>query len=254
MPRYFLTLSYNGTGFNGWQIQENTPNTVQQVMQEKLSMILNEQIELLGCGRTDTGVNARDFVAHFDSNLVGLNENKRQWIYRFNNVLPPEISVQNLQSVVYNAHARFHATQRLYYYHIHLQKNPFIERFSFYVHGEIDFELMNLAAATLLEYNDFTSFSKLHAQTKTNICKITKAEWLRSNAHQWRFSISADRFLRGMVRAIVGTLLLVGRNKITIAEFRKIVEAKDRQAAGSNAPPEALFLAGIKYPKEIYSD
>jgi tRNA pseudouridine38-40 synthase len=105
-----------------------------------------------------------------------------------------------------------------------------------------------------LEYNDFTSFSKLHAQTKTNICKITKAEWLRSNAHQWRFSISADRFLRGMVRAIVGTLLLVGRNKITIAEFRKIVEAKDRQAAGSNAPPEALFLAGIKYPKEIYSD
>jgi len=253
MPRYFLTLSYNGTSFNGWQSQDNTSNTIQQVMEEKLSMILQEKIELLGCGRTDAGVNAKDFVAHFDSNAKDLDVNKKHWIYKFNNVLPMQISVQNIQMVLYNAHARFHATQRVYYYHIHLQKNPFLEQFSHYVYGDIDFELMNKAATVLLEYNDFTSFSKLHAQTKTNICKITKAVWQKSNPHQWRFSISADRFLRGMVRAIVGTLILVGKNKISLSDFRKIIEAEDRKSAGSNVPPEALFLVGIKYPKEIYS-
>lgn len=254
MPRYFLTLSYNGSSFNGWQSQDNTPSTVQQVMEEKLSMILQEKIELLGCGRTDTGVNAKDFVAHFDADCKDLLSNKKQWIYKFNNVLPAEISVQDLQSVVYNAHARFSATQRVYYYHIHMQKNPFIGNFSYYVYGDLDFELMNKAAAMLLDINDFTSFSKLHAQTKTNVCKVTKATWQKTNAYQWRFTISADRFLRGMVRAIVGTLLLIGRNKLTLDDFKKIIEAKDRKRAGSNVPPQALFLVGIKYPKEIYSE
>ncbi|MES2681355.1 MAG: tRNA pseudouridine(38-40) synthase TruA [Bacteroidota bacterium] len=254
MSRYFLKLSYNGTSYNGWQSQDNTPNTVQQVMEEKLSMILQEKIELVGCGRTDAGVNAKDFIAHFDSDCNDLVGNKKQWIYKFNNVLPAEISVQDIHPVLYNAHARFNATQRVYYYHIHRQKDPFIETFSHYVYGELDFELMNKAASYLLDYNDFTSFSKLHAQTKTNICTITKAVWQQSNVGQWRFTISADRFLRGMVRAIVGTLLLVGRNKISLADFKKIIEARDRKMAGSNVPPHALFLVAIKYPKEIFSE
>jgi tRNA pseudouridine38-40 synthase len=254
MPRYFLTLSYNGTPYNGWQRQENTPNTVQQVMDEKLSMILQEKIELLGCGRTDTGVHAKDFIAHFDANCKDLLSNKKQWIYKFNNVLPVEISVQDIRGVLYTAHARFSATQRVYHYHIHQEKNPFVSSFSYYVYGDIDFELMNKAAELLLGTQDFTSFSKLHAQTKTNVCTVTKAVWQKTNVYQWRFTISADRFLRGMVRGIVGTLLLVGRNKITIEGFKNIIELKDRKLAGSNVPPHALFLVGINYPKEIFSE
>lgn len=254
MPRFFLTLSYNGTVFNGWQSQENTPNTVQQVLNEKMSMILQETIELLGCGRTDTGVSAKNFVAHFNSGCPDLVSNKKHWIYKFNTVLPAEISVQDIHAVNEEAHARFDATQRMYYYHIHQQKDPFINNFSWYVYGDLDFELMNKAAALLLEYEDFTSFSKLHSQTKTNHCKITKAVWHKSNLHEWRFTISADRFLRGMVRAIVGTLIQVGRNKLSVGDFRKIIEAKDRKMAGNNAPAHALFLVGIHYPKRIYSE
>ena len=252
MARFFLTLSYNGTNFNGWQIQDNTPNTVQQLLEEKLAMILQEKVELLGCGRTDTGVNAKNFVAHFNSNCIDLVTNKKHWIYKFNTVLPPTLAIQNIQAVIDTANARFDAQQRVYYYYIHQQKNPFINEFSTYVFGDLDFELMNRAAATLLEYTDFTSFSKLHTQTKTNICHITKAVWHKTNLHEWRFTISADRFLRGMVRAIVGTLLLVGKNRISISDFRKIIEAKDRKLAGSNAAPNALFLVGVKYPKHIY--
>jgi tRNA pseudouridine38-40 synthase len=252
MSRYFLTLSYNGTVFNGWQAQENTSNTVQQVLNEKMSMILQEKIELLGCGRTDTGVSAKNFVAHFNSDCADLLSNKKHWIYKFNTVLPAEIAVQDIQPVRDEAHARFDATLRTYYYYIHQQKDPFTSNFSWYVYGELDFELMNKAAAILLEYEDFTSFSKLHSQTKTNNCKVTKAVWHKSNPGEWRFTISADRFLRGMVRAIVGTLIQVGRNKITLSDFRKIIESKDRGVAGNNAPANALFLVGIHYPKKIF--
>lgn len=252
MARFFLTLSYNGSQFNGWQIQDNTPNTVQQVLEEKLSMILKEKIELLGCGRTDAGVNAKNFVAHFDSHCPDLIENKNHWIYKFNTVLPSSIAVHNIQKVKDDAHARFNATQRVYYYYLSKQKNPFRDQFSWYVYGDLDFDLMNKAAQILLEYEDFTSFSKLHTQNKTNNCKITQAVWHKSGEQEWRFSIKADRFLRGMVRAIVGTLVMVGKNKITISDFRKIIEAKDRAVAGNNAPANALFLVGIKYPKEIF--
>ncbi|MBA2610616.1 MAG: tRNA pseudouridine(38-40) synthase TruA [Bacteroidetes bacterium] len=254
MARYFLTLSYNGTNFNGWQIQDNTPNTVQQVLEEKVSMILKERVEFSGGGRTDTGVNAKNYVAHFESNCKDLIENKDHWIYKFNTVLPIEISVQNIQSVLPAAHARYSATSRTYYYFIHRKKNPFIDNFSLYVYGDLDFELMNKAASFLLEYSDFTSFSKLHTQNKTNNCIITKAIWQKTNIDQWRFTISADRFLRGMVRAIVGTLLLVGKNKISLSDFKKIIEAKDRKAAGTNVEAKALFLVGINYPKEIFSE
>lgn len=252
MARYFLTLSYNGINFNGWQIQENTANTVQQVLEEKMSLILKEKIELLGCGRTDAGVNAKNFVAHFESHCKDLIENKNHWIYKFNTILPATISIQNIQLVTDDAHARFSATQRTYYYYLNQQKNPFKDTFTWYVFGDLDFELMNKAAAILLEYSDFTSFSKLHTQTKTNNCKITKALWQKSDQNEWRFTITADRFLRGMVRAVVGTLVMVGKNKLSLSDFRKIIEAKDRKAAGNNAPANALFLVGIKYPKELY--
>jgi tRNA pseudouridine38-40 synthase len=254
MSRFFLTLSYDGAGFNGWQVQDNTPNTVQQVLEEKLSMILKEKIEIVGCGRTDTGVNAKNYVAHFDSSCIDLIENKQHWIYKFNTVLPSSGAIKNIEKMTDEAHARFHAVSRTYYYFLHQQKNPFIERYSWYVYGSVDFELMNKAAEVLYQYSDFTSFSKLHTQNKTNNCKITKAVWHKVAENEWRFTITADRFLRGMVRAIVGTLILIGKNKITIAEFRRIIEAKDRAAAGQNVPAHALFLTGIQYPKEIYLD
>ena len=252
MARYFLTLSYNGTNFNGWQSQNNTPNTIQQILEEKVSMILKEKIEFVGCGRTDTGVNAKNYVAHFESDCKDLLENKEHWLYKFNTVLPIEISAHNIQSVLPETHARYDARSRTYYYFIHRQKNPFVDNFSLYVYGDLDFELMNKAAAILLEYSDFTSFSKLHTQNKTNTCKITKAIWQNNNVGQWRFTITADRFLRGMVRAIVGTLLLVGKNKISLNDFKKIIEAKDRKAAGNNVEAKALFLVGITYPKDIF--
>lgn len=252
MARFFLTLSYNGSPFNGWQVQENTPNTVQQVLEEKLSMLLKERIALTGCGRTDTGVNAKNYVAHFESECPDLVANKDHWIYKFNTVLPPSIGIHNIRAVTAAAHARFDAEQRVYYYYLSRQKDPFRDDFTWYVYGELDFDLMNRAAELLLEYTDFTSFSKAHTQVKTNNCKITKAVWHQSGPNEWRFSIRADRFLRGMVRAIVGTLVMVGRNKLTVSDFRKIIEAKDRKAAGSNAPANALFLSGIHYPKSVY--
>ncbi len=254
MSRFFLTLSYNGSNFNGWQIQENTPNTVQQVLQEKLSLLLKEKIDITGCGRTDTGVHAKNYVAHFNSHCIDLMENKNHWLYKFNTILPSSISIQNIQKVSDDAHARFNATQRVYYYYLSQQKNPFRDSFTWHVYGDLDFELMNKAAQTLLEYTDFTSFSKVHTQNKTNNCSITKAVWQLCGEKEWRFTISADRFLRGMVRAIVGTLVMVGRNKISISDFRKIIEAKDRKAAGNNAPANALFLTGIHYPKNLYID
>jgi tRNA pseudouridine38-40 synthase len=178
--------------------------------------------------------------------------NKNHWIYKLNNVLPAAIGIQNIEAVKPNAHARFDATERVYYYYLSRQKNPFRDNFTYYVYGELNFELMNKAAEILKEYSDFTSFSKLHTGNKTNICKINEAVWLQSGIYEWRFSIRANRFLRGMVRAIVGTLILVGRKKITLNEFKKIIEAKNRKYAGSNAPANALFLAGIRYPKNIY--
>jgi tRNA pseudouridine38-40 synthase len=251
MARYFLKLSYNGSGFNGWQIQENTTNTVQQILQDKMSLLLKENIELVGCGRTDTGVHAKNYTAHFESAVPDLLSNRHHWVYKFNTLLPPEISIQTFYRVNDKAHARFDALSRTYFYFLHQQKNPFIERFSYYVYGDIDFDLMNKAAQVLLEYRDFTSFSKLNTQTKTNNCKISKALWQKIGDNEWRFTIRADRFLRGMVRAIVGTLLMVGRSKITIEEFRNIIEAKDRAKAGNNVPANALFLTGIEYPKDL---
>ncbi|HQQ94304.1 MAG TPA: tRNA pseudouridine(38-40) synthase TruA [Bacteroidia bacterium] len=252
MSRFFLQLSYNGKAYNGWQVQENSANTIQQVIEDKLSMLLKEPINLVGCGRTDTGVNARNFMAHFDSRHDSLVLNKTHWIYKFNTVLPPDIAIQDILPVQDNAHARYDATERMYYYFISRVKNPFRDAFTWQVHGELDFELMNKGAAMLLEYDDFTSFSKLHTQNKTNICRLSKAVWQVSGENEWRFSIRANRFLRGMVRSLVGTLVMLGKNKISLQDLRIIIESKDRSKAGSNAPAHALFLTGIHYPQHLF--
>lgn len=252
MARFFLQLSYNGSAYNGWQVQENSASTVQQVLEEKISILLKEKIGLVGCGRTDTGVHARNFMAHFDSQAADLTENKKHWIYKFNTVLPSDISIHDILPVIPNAHARYDAYERVYYYYISLNKNPFRDAFTWRVYGDLDFELMNKAAQILLEYKDFTSFSKLRTQNKTNTCHLSKAVWQQSDADEWRFSIRSNRFLRGMVRSIVGTLVMVGKNKLSLQDVRAIVEARDRAKAGSNAPARALFLTGIKYPKELF--
>lgn len=252
MSRYFLKLSYDGSAYNGWQVQENSLNTIQQVLQDKMSMLLKEQIQLTGCGRTDTGVHAKNFIAHFDSGISELHSQKTHWIYKFNTVLPPDIAIHDLIPVIPNAHARFDATERQYQYFISRAKNPFRNGYTWNVQGELDFELMNKAATMLLDYKDFTSFSKLGTQNKNNLCQLNKALWQQCAEEEWRFTVRANRFLRGMVRALVGTLVLVGRNKISLQEFRNIVEARSRAHAGNNAPAQALFLNGIRYPVSIY--
>lgn len=254
MARYFLTLSYNGRNFNGWQVQDNTPNTVEQVLEEKLGMLLKEPVDIIGCGRTDTGVHARNYVAHFDTNTPDIISNKSHWIYKINTVLPADIAVSDIQAVQPTAHARFDALSRTYFYFVSRKKDPFRDPFTWYVYGDLDFEQMNKAAERLLGQHDFTSFSKLHTQTKTNNCTVTKAIWQKTGTNEWRFTITADRFLRGMVRAIVGTLVMVGKSKLSVADFEKIILALDRKAAGNNAPANALFLTGIAYPTNLFID
>jgi tRNA pseudouridine38-40 synthase len=252
MSRYFIKLAYNGGNYNGWQVQDNTPNTIQQILEEKLVMLLQESIEVTGCGRTDTGVHARNFYAHFTCRNTDLTENASHWVYKLNTVLPSDISVFSILKVKDEAHARYDAVARTYNYYIHQHKNPFMEHFSWYQYGYIDFDLMNKAAEILLDTKDFSSFSKLNTQVKTNICYVSEASWMQLSEHEWCFVITADRFLRNMVRAIVGTLLLVGRNKITLSDFKKIIGEKNRTEAGMSAPAHGLFLAEVQYPEELY--
>jgi len=253
MARYFITLSYNGSNFNGWQIQQNTPNTVQQVLEEKFSLIFKEKIAVTGCGRTDTGVHAKNYVAHIDLTNPIESEKIDYFIYKLNKILPSSICIHEIKRVNDNAHARFDAEERVYHYYLARKNNPFKNQFTYVLFGELNFDLMNEAAQILLKHEDFTSFSKVHTQNKTNNCKITEARWIPCGENEWLFKIKANRFLRGMVRAIVGTLLDVGREKININEFEEIIKKKDRKFAGSNVPAQALFLSGIKYPNSIYN-
>lgn len=249
MPRFFIQLSYNGARYNGWQVQENTPHTIQQLIEEKLGMLLKEKVEITGCGRTDTGVHAKYYFAHFDFSST---PDLQQLVYKLNLVLPPDIAVQTILPVKDDAHARFSATSRTYHYFLHQAKNPFLDTLSWYYYGALDFDRMNKAAELLLNTSDFTCFSKLNTQVKTNNCKVTEARWEQVNPQEWRFVITADRFLRNMVRAIVGTLMMVGKDKITVEEFAEIIEEKKRAEAGMSAPAHALFLTDIKYPETIF--
>ena len=252
--RYFITLSYDGTHYHGWQIQPNG-DSIQQRLQEALSIILRQPIEVVGAGRTDTGVHAKMMVAHFDSPQQGeiKNEVNGQWLmvndlaYKLNKLLPHDIAVQEIRQVPDDMHARFSATSRTYHYFIHTHKDPFLSAYSWQIPYKLDFGKMNQAAQVLLEYKDFTSFSKVNTDTKTNLCDIKEAYWTEITPDQWRFTITANRFLRNMVRAIVGTLVEVGRGKLEIEDVRRIIEAKDRCQAGESVPAKGLFLVDIKY-------
>jgi len=246
--RYFIYLSYNGKKYHGWQIQPNA-NSVQQVLENCFSTLLSEKTAITGAGRTDTGVHAKLMVAHFDTeNII---DNPKTFVGKLNSFLPRDIAIQKIVPVSNNAHARFDAVSRTYEYHISLQKNPFLNEFAYQYTGQLDIQKMNEAAATLFDYIDFTSFSKLHTDAKTNNCKIMKAVW-EQRGETLVFTIQADRFLRNMVRSVVGTLLEVGKGKMSIDEFKNVIEKKDRCAAGISMPAQALYLVDIQYPEHIF--
>ena len=243
MNRYFIKLAYNGAAYHGWQIQDNA-RTVQQELNEKLSLMLNAEINLTGCGRTDTGVHAREFYAHFD--VEQPLELPGELAFRMNAFLPGDIVVYDVFEVPPDFHARFDARSRTYKYYISRQKDPFMAGQSYYYHAPLEVEKMKEACAFLFQYIDFTSFSKLHTQTKTNNCNIVEAYWEETD-NMLVFTIRADRFLRNMVRAIVGTLLEVGKGKLEVIDMKRIIEAKDRSQAGFSVPAEGLFLEHIDY-------
>lgn len=246
--RFFIYLSYDGARYHGWQRQPNGLS-VQQVLEEALSTILRQPIEVVGAGRTDAGVNASMMVAHFDA-AEGCESVAAQKD-RLNRLLPPDIAVQRIVPVCDDAHARFSATSRTYHYYITFDKSPFLRHYAWRCPFPLDIDRMNEAASHLFDYTDFTSFSKLHTDVKTNNCRIMKAEWLQQADGTWMFEVQADRFLRNMVRAIVGTLVDVGRGRMTVQQFCDIIERKDRCAAGQSMPGNALFLADITYPEDI---
>jgi tRNA pseudouridine38-40 synthase len=247
MQRYFVQLSFKGTNYHGWQIQPNA-HSLQGIIEEAFSTLLREESAVVGAGRTDTGVHASFFVMHFDSEKKGLNLQKL--VFRLNRFLPSDIAIQKIWMVPPFAHARFSAISRAYKYYISREKNPFRIETSYTYTGFLDVEKMNRAASILFEFEDFTSFSRLHTDVKTNNCKIFQAFWKEEN-DQLIFTIKADRFLRNMVRAIVGTLLKVGKGKISENDFRKIIEQKDRRAAGASAHARGLFLVDIEYPEKL---
>ena len=248
--RYFIRFAYDGTAYCGWQVQPNGLS-VQEVLTKALCTILRtEDIEIVAAGRTDAGVHARNMVAHFDVEdrlPAGLD-----LVNKLNSLLPSDISVIEIREVKPEVHARFDALSRRYEYHLVLQKDVFRHPFAMRIYNPLDFDRMNEAAKILFEYTDFTSFSKLHTDVKTNNCKIMAARW-EQREEEWIFIVEADRFLRNMVRAIVGTLLEVGRGKMTIDEFRQVIDAKNRCNAGSSVPAKGLFLVGVTYPENIYT-
>lgn len=248
MQRYFIELAYNGTRFHGWQVQPNA-NSVQETLEKALSTICREQISITGAGRTDTGVHASYFVAHFDSVDTGLDH--PDFTFKLNSYLNKDLVIYRISKVGAEAHARFNATSRTYHYYISQQKDPFAQETAWFFTKDLDVFQMNVACAVLFDYTDFTSFSRLHTDVKTNDCKIYYARWSQKG-HQLVFTIKADRFLRNMVRAIVGTMVKVGEGKLSVEEFRQIIEAKDRSAAGASAPPEGLFLSNIIYPDDVF--
>lgn len=240
--RFFMQLAYNGSPFFGWQIQPNH-TTVQGVIENAMQLLLHEKVAVTGCGRTDTGVHARQFFAHFETeqaiDITQLTE-------KLNSFLPKEIVIEKIFAVQHDLHARFSATSRTYKYYVATHKNAFNFPFSYRVFPKLNIEKMNEAAHLLLETEDFTSFSKLHTQVNNNLCHVNEAYWQTEN-EQLVFTITADRFLRNMVRAIVGTLLLVGKGKMSIDDFQQIINQKDRCKAGSSAPANALFLENVRY-------
>lgn len=244
--RYFINLSYRGAPFHGWQVQPDRIS-VQQVVEESLTTLLRCETPIVGAGRTDAGVNARCMVAHFDSEKE-FSEKELEGLKRSLGALcRPDITINSIVVVHDDAHARFDATNRTYRYFIHTADNPFVYPLSWRAPSNLDFEAMNSAGQMMLGRRDFTSFSKLHTDVKTNICDLREAKWVQFENDKYYFQISADRFLRNMVRAVVGTLVDVGRHKITPKEVMQIIEKKDRCAAGTSMPAHPLFLWDVNY-------
>lgn len=247
--RYLVRLKYNGANFNGWQIQPTAP-TVQEVIEQKLSMLLNNEIKVVGCGRTDTGVHASDYYLHFDCDNVSIDSHKLK--YKLNSVVPASISITELKLVSNEFHSRFSATSRQYKYYISLAKNPFNQNL-WWVRQSLNVEAMSKAAMFVLDYKDFTSFSKLHTDVKNNLCDVTQVE-LEQNGNDIVITISANRFLRNMVRAIVGTLVEIGLGKRSPEDMKRVIEAEDRGQAGVSAPAQGLFLNRISYPEDLIKE
>ncbi|MFD2565088.1 tRNA pseudouridine(38-40) synthase TruA [Aquimarina rubra] len=246
--RYFLELSYNGTPYHGWQRQPNAIS-VQEVLENSLSTVLRTKIDVVGAGRTDTGVHAKQIMAHFDS-LMELDT--VQLKYKLNSILPPEIAIHTVSLVKEDAHARFDAVSRSYEYIISLSKDPFRIHNAYYLKRELDLDLMNEAAKLLLNYTNFKCFSKSKTDVKTYNCKITNAVWERKD-DLLVFRISANRFLRNMVRAIVGTLIEIGEHKLNLDDLKNIIKSENRSKAGYSVPAHGLYLTEVQYPKTIYS-
>lgn len=244
--RYFIQLSYNGSSYHGWQIQPNAV-TVQETIQDALSKLLNTNISITGAGRTDTGVHAFQMFAHFDVDETLDTENLT---FKLNSFLPKDIAIQSIFQVNADAHTRFHAIKRSYDYKISLKKNVFLFDYTHYVHQKLDVDKMNEAANILLDYTNFQCFSKSNTDVKTYNCKIEQAQW-KQEGNLLIFTISADRFLRNMVRAIVGTLLNIGLSKIAVSDMHKILASKERSEAGFSVPSKGLYLTEVLYPDNI---
>lgn len=243
--RFFLEFSYDGTNYHGWQIQQNA-HSVQAEIEQMLSVIFQEDTPIVGAGRTDTGVHAEQLFAHTDLENIPKN-----FLWRANNILPKDIALKNVLQVQHTAHARFDASSRRYKYIINREKNVFMQNRSYFLHRELNVAKMNSAAELLLGKKDFSSFSKAHTQTLTNICEITEAKWVEEG-DLMIFYISANRFLRNMVRAIVGTLLEVGEGSLEVGHINEIIAAKERSKAGFSVPAHGLYLNSIKYPSTLF--
>lgn len=241
--RYFIYLSYDGTEYHGWQIQPDAIS-VQGEIQRCLSTILRRETLIVGAGRTDTGVHARYMAAHFDSDE---QIDCQQLAFRLNRILPPDIAIHDIAQVRDDLHARFSATSRTYRYYIHTRKSPFNRKYSLETHYTLNFDLMNSAGEYLLSVKDFASFCKAGSDVKTTFCKVTTAKWIETEPGCWYFEITADRFLRNMVRAVVGTLVDVGRGRLTLDEFKQVVNSKKRTEARESMPARALFLENVTY-------
>ena len=241
--RYFVTFSYDGTRYHGWQIQPNG-DSVQARLQGALSTLLRQEIGVTGAGRTDAGVHARMMVAHFDYDGV---LDCTQLIYKLNRLLPYDIAVEKVEPVSEEMHARFSATSRTYHYYIHTTKDPFCRAYSCELHYPLDFQKMNEAGLLLTGYDDFGAFCKAGADVKTTLCHVTEARWVQTSPTTWFFRITANRFLRNMVRAVVGTMIDVGRGRLSLVDFCKVIEGKRRTEAGESMPGNALFLEKIEY-------
>ncbi len=245
--RYFITLRYNGAAYCGWQSQPNAP-TLQGAIEAALSTLLRTSVEIVGAGRTDTGVHASYYVAHFDV-AKGITIDTEQLKYKLNVILKEDIAISKIEAVSPDMHARFSARRREYRYYIEREKNPFTRHTTWQYYYDLDVEKMNRAAEQLLHHSDFTTFAKLNSNNTTNICEIYRAEWHHLQDGRLCFTIAANRFLRNMVRAIVGTLVDVGRGKYSVEDFEEIITSRDLSRASAGAPAQGLFLSNIEYEK-----